>query len=287
MKIFGNSRFTFPLKGQYRTFALLITLLGLSMISSSLLAQDFSRPNVSGNIYEENNNFRVNYKIVNAESSEIFSSGKTIFCDGNAYDFVDNSDEIIVFNPMSKKVYVLDVKNRKKWETSPEEVEEYATKICRWGMSNSKEEIRQFFQPDFKVEYDSKKREYSFISENYSYFVTPVKPERTEFLEQYRNFARVSCRTNMSLSPGARTLYPRFLVNETVFNAGYFIERLQLSLRAQSYFGKSTVLLSEYQYLPRLVESDMSTIRQVQDYLAIFERGTLAEFQEKRLQSRK
>ncbi|MDO4630270.1 MAG: hypothetical protein Q4C70_13910 [Planctomycetia bacterium] len=257
----------------------------LSLVQLSASGQDFSRPNVSGNIYEENVNFRVNYKVMMAESSELISSGKTIFCDGNAYDFVDNSDEIIIFNPEAKKIYVLDVKSRKKWETTPDEVEEYATKICRWGMSNEKEEIRQFFQPDFKVEYDNKKREYSFVSENYSYFVTPVKPDRTEFLEQYRVFARSSCRTNMALSPGSRTLYARFLVNETVFNAGYFIERLQLSLRAQSYFGKSTVLLSEYQYLPRLVESDMATIRQVQDYLAIFERGTLAEFQEKRLQT--
>lgn len=264
-----------------------LLILGVILVVSAgvLRAQDLTRPNVSGTLFEETGNFRVNYKVLRAESTELLSSGKTIFCDGNVYDFVDNSDEIVVFNPKSRQICVLDVKNRKKLSLTPADVESYSGKICQWGRSNPKEEVRQFFQPDFKINYDDSKKEYSFVSENFSYFVTPVKPVRPEFLEQYRYFARWSCRTNMMLSPGSKTLYVRSLVNETVFNSGTLIERLQLSLRTAGPFGKSMVFLSEYQYLPRLVESDMATIRQVEDYLALFSDGSLEDFQARRLES--
>ncbi len=250
----------------------------------NLWAQDFSRPNVGGTFYEENTNFRVNYKILGMDGSAIVSSGKTLFSDGNIYDFVDNSDEVVVFNSKSNKIYVLDVKERKKWQTTQDEVEEYASKICRWGTSHPKAEIRRYFQPDFKINYEEKKDEYSFVSENFSYFVTPQKPEKPEFLEKYRYFARWSCRINMMLSPGSKTLYARSIVNETVFDAGFMIDRLQLSVKnSKNPFAKPTVLLSEYQYLPRLVDNDLTTIRQIEDYLVLFRDGSLEYFQQKRL----
>lgn len=261
---------------------------GAGQGGESVHAQDFSRPNVGGTLYEENANFRVNYKILETAESTIVSSGKTLFCDGNIYDFVDNSDEVIVFNSKANKIYVLDVKERKKWQASPEEVEEYVSKIYRWGMSHPKAEIRQYFQPDFKINYEEEKEEYSFVSENFSYFVTPKKPEKPEFLEKYRYFARWSCQTNMMLSPGSKTLYARSVVNETVFNAGFMIESLQLSIKnSKNPFAKPLVLLSEYQYLPRLVDNDLTTIRQVEDYLVLFRDGTLEDFQQKRLAKEK
>ncbi len=245
-------------------------------------------PAATGEEWEGNDNFRVNNKIMFAEKSEIVSSGKTLFCDGNIYDFVDNSDEIAVFNPSQKKIYILDMKNRRKFTTSPEEVEQYVTKLCDWGMNHPKEEIRQFFQPNFTTKFDNKKNEYSFISTNFSYFVTPIRPERPEILEQYRYFARLSCRVNMMLSPGSKTLYARSIVNETVFNAGSLIQHLQLSIREQKgMFSSSTVLLSEYLYLPRLVNSDRETIRQIEDSIVLFQDGTLEEFQTRRLNASK
>lgn len=258
--------------------------LGVFILSAGILAQDFSRPNVGGTLYEENTNFRVNYKIFGSEGDSIISAGKTLFSDGNIYDFVDNSDEVVVFNSKSNKIYVLDVKERRKWQTTQDEVEEYASKICRWGTTHSKAEIRQYFQPDFKINYDEKKEEYSFVSENFTYFVTPKRPEKPEFLEKYRYFARWSCRANMMLSPGSKTLYARSIVNETVFNAGFMIDRLQLSVKnSKNPFAKPMVFLSEYQYLPRLVDNDLTTIRQIEDYLVLFRDGSLEDFQQKRL----
>jgi len=270
-----------------KNFGLFLGILlvwGLLPCSTILKGQTIPKSKVSGTFFEENANFRVNYKVMSGDSNEVISSGKTIFCDGNAYDFVDNTDEIIVLNSSSRKIYVLDVENRKKWTTTPEEVEEYATKLCRWGMSHPKEEIRQYFQPDFKRNYDEAKDEYSFIAPTFSYFVTPAKPEKAEFLQQYRYFAQWSCRTNMMLSPGAKTLYPRYVVNEVIFNAGSLIEKVQLSIKlGKGPFAKQETLLSEYQYLSRLVESDQVIIRQVEDYLVLFRDGTLEELQNKRL----
>lgn len=269
---------------KFGIFLGLLLVWGFLPASLILNAQTLPKPKVSGTYFEENTNFRVNYKVISGDSKEVISSGKTIFCDGNAYDFVDNTDEVIVLNFASRKIYVLDVENRKKWTTTPEDAEEYATKLCRWGMSHPKEEIRQFFQPDFKRNYDESKGEYSFTATNYSYFVTPAKPEKPEFLQQYRTFAQWSCRVNMMLSPGAKTLYPRYVVNEVIFNAGSLIEKIQLSIKlAKGPFAKPETFLSEYQYLPRLVESDQVIIRQVEDYLVLFRDGTLEEFQNKRL----
>ncbi|MBE6426782.1 MAG: hypothetical protein IJD43_15550 [Thermoguttaceae bacterium] len=235
-----------------------------------------------------NSEFRVNYKIMNKDGSEVISSGKTIFADGNAYDFVDHSDEIIVFNMRSKKIYVLDIKARKKWETTPEEVHQYATRICRWGMGHENEAVRKFFLPEFKVSYDEEKQEYSFVSESFSYLVTASKVQKPEMLELYRRFARLSCQTNMTLSPGSRTLYARSQVNDTVFNANALIDRLQLTLQeTHGPFSKTLVLLSDYQYLPRLVDTDRTLIRQVEDYLALFQNTTLRHFQSKRMNAGK
>jgi len=250
-------------------------------VSSGLPAEEHEAAVSSGE-------FRVNYKIMNEDGSEIISSGKTLFADGNAYDFVDHSDEIIIFNMRSKKICVLDIKARKKWETTPEEVHKYATRICRWGMGHENEEIRKFFLPEFKVSYDDAKQEYSFVSESFSYIVSASKTKKPEMLELYRRFARLSCQTNMTLSPGSRTLYARSQVNDTVFNANALIDRLQLTLQeTHGPFTKTLVLLSDYQYLPRLVDSDRTLIRQVEDYLALFHETTLAHFQNRRMRSGK
>ena len=66
------------------------------------------------------------------------------------------------------------------------------------------------------------------------------------------------------------------------------IESLQLSIKnSKNPFAKPLVLLSEYQYLPRLVDNDLTTIRQVEDYLVLFRDGTLEDFQQKRLAKEK
>lgn len=239
----------------------------------------------SATVWGEDVNFRVNTQIFN-ENHRLMMDGKTLFHEGKAYDFLNRMQEVAVFNFEKEIIYLLNLQKRNKILVPFDQVHTFVDQFYQWGKTHEKPEVREFVAPEFEIGYDKSSGKFTFISEMFQYAVTSVKPDRPEILAEYRRFAKESCQFNQMLSPGAKTLFARSLVNDTVFKSGLLIEKLQLDITSQKgLFARKKTFLSELRYLPRLVESDLASIRQMDEYIAIFPEITFAEYREERMQT--
>lgn len=228
--------------------------------------------------------FRVNNKVMK-ENQEVIAHGKTLFCEGMIFDFLESIDEVAVFEPQKSTFCILDLKTRKKLIVSAQDIDSNFENLRQWGLTHSNDRVKAFFNPEFKINYRKKEKQYDFVSDVLTYRVSPMRAEDTNILGQYRYFARWSCKLNLlTTGPGARTLFARMKVNDAIFNAGSLIERLELTITPQSTRGitpRQIVLYSEYQYLPRLVASDLAAVQQIKEFMEIFPEMTLDEYQQR------
>ncbi|MDO4583534.1 MAG: hypothetical protein Q4D62_05465 [Planctomycetia bacterium] len=239
----------------------------------------------SATVWGNDLNFRVNTQVF-TENHRLLVDGKTLFHEGKAYDFLTRMQEVAVFNFEKELIYLLNLQKKNKILIPFDQVHAYVDQFYQWGKSHEKPEVREFVDPHFEIGYDKNDGKFTFVSEMFQYAVTSVKPDRPEILTEYRRFAKESCQFNLMLSPGSKTLFARSLVNDTVFKSGLLIEKLQLDITTQKgLFPKKKIFLSELRYLPRLVESDLASIRQIDEYIAIFQETTFAEYREERIQN--
>ncbi|MDO4574998.1 MAG: hypothetical protein Q4D98_07265 [Planctomycetia bacterium] len=236
-----------------------------------------------GQIFGQACDFRVNNRVTNMGSKEDILDGKTLFHDGLVYDYLGQCQQVAVFNFEKKVIYILDLQKREKVRLPMDQVEAYVAEYLKWGKTNEKPEVRDYMVPKFAINFDNQKNEYSFKSPVLEYQVIPIKPSRDGMLEEYRRFADMSCKVGMMLNPAAKTLPARMIVNEIVFKSGSLIEQLQLEIEPQRrLFPKKEIFVSHQQYLPRLVESDLASIRQLEEFIAIYKDVTFAEFRTER-----
>ncbi len=228
-------------------------------------------------------NFRVNNTVVDVENNQQLSKGKTLFVDGQVYDYLTDLKEYIVFNPEKNTFYILNTQTRQKVVVTMDQIDNYFEELRQWAAAHQNEEARFFAMPQFQIAYNEKDNLYTFQSKLLNYEVMPTKPEKPEMLTQYRQFAKAYCKLNLMLAPQTKSLFARMNVNETIFNAGSLISRVQVTFPPQKagLFAKKRVITSDYQFLPRLVESDMNKIRQVDQFIAMFEETTLGDYQKK------
>ena len=225
--------------------------------------------------------FRVNSRISRNEDKDSIMEGKTLFHDGVVYDFLGRFQEVAVFNFETGRVYLLDLKNKKKTVVTMDQIQENTAKLQEWGAAQSHQEVKNYIAPKFEVNInkDAEPEEYTFKSLMLVYHVVPTKPGSPEMLEAYQRFADMSCQFNLMLSPGVRTLFGRMEVNKTLFRAGRLVARLQVDVTfPKGLFFQKETYFSTLQYLPRLVESDLASIRQIDEYLATFSEVSLAEY---------
>lgn len=226
-------------------------------------------------------NFRVNNTVMVVESNQQVAKGKTLFVDGKVYDYLTNLKEIIVFNPEKSTFYILNTRSREKVIVTMDQIDNYFESLRQWAATHQNEETRFFAMPQFKIVYNEEDSLYTFQSKLVSYEVATLKPEKTEMLSQYRQFADAYCKLNLMLSPQTKTLFARMNVNETIFNAGSLMSHVQVTFPPQKsgLFTKKLTIRSDYQFLPRLVESDLARIRQVDEFIAMYEETTFSDYQ--------
>lgn len=224
--------------------------------------------------------FRVNNTVRNNNDSEPISDGKTIFFEGRVYDHLTNLHEIIVYNPSRNRFYILNYQLKKKVIITTDETDTYVEQLRQWAATHEDPNIRFFAAPKFEVSYSETEKKYTFSSKLLSYEVTPLKPEHTEILSQYRQFARAYCKLNLMLSPGSKSIFGRMSVNDTIFNSGSLLAQSKITFTSSqnNFFNKNTTIISDYQFLPRLVESDRQWIHQVDEYIVSFSEISLKEY---------
>lgn len=225
--------------------------------------------------------FRVNNTVMVVENNQQVAKGKTLFVDGKVYDYLANLKEIIVFNPEKNTFYILNTRSREKVVITMDQIDNYFETLRQWAATHQNEDTRFFAMPQFKIAYNEKDNLYTFQSKLVSYEVTPMKAETPEMLTQYRQFAKAYCKLNLMLAPQTKTLFARMNVNETIFNAGSLISHVEVTFPPQKtgLFSKTLTIRSDYQFLPRLVESDLARIRQVDEFIAMFEETTFTDYQ--------
>lgn len=214
--------------------------------------------------------------------------GKTLFHDGKSYDFQGRFEEVAVFDFEAKRVCLLDLLHRKKTIVTFEQIETNASKLQQWGSTHERQEIRNYIAPKFEVVLRPETREYLFESTALKYYVMSFKPESQDMLEAYQAFADMSCKFNLLLAPGIRTMFGRMAVNNALYKDGLLVEQLKVEVTFQrGLFAQKETFQSSLQYLPRLIEADFASIRQVDEYIAIFPEITLAEYKMVRNSDRK
>ena len=223
--------------------------------------------------------FRVNHTTRESSAAEPISDGKTVFLDGRVYDQLNSLQEIVVYQPEQSRFTLLNVRAREKVLLTAEQLDTFFEEFRQRASRHENADIRFFADPQFQVSYRETENRYTFSSRLLSYDITPQKPENPAMLRQYRQFAKAYCKLNLMLSPAAKTVFARMSVNDTIFNTGSLIARSQVTIRSPQ--GTSTVITSDYQFLPRLVESDRTWAKQVDEYIDAFTETTMTKYLEK------
>ena len=223
--------------------------------------------------------FRVNHTTRQGTDAKSVSDGKTVFIDGRVYDHLTAPQEVVIYEPLESRFTLLNLRTKEKVVLTTEQIDTYFEEFRQRATRHENPDIRSFADPQFQVSYREAENRYSFTSRLISYEITPQKPEKPAILQQYRQFAKAYCKLNLMLSPGAKTVFARMAVNDTIFNTGSLIARSQVTIRSPQ--GASTTVTSDYQFLPRLVESDRTWAQQVDGYVPTFTETTLTKYLEK------
>lgn len=223
--------------------------------------------------------FRVENKVYVDREEEPRATSTTIFVDGVVYDYLNQPNEITIFDSTRGRFVLLDVTRHVRMELTAEQVSAMSERIKVWAEKQADPYLNFLARPQFDEQWDETTGDLSLASKWITYQLKTAEVENPAIARQYREFSDWYCQLNTAMNPGSRPPFSRLLVNESLARHERFPTEVQLTVRSQGgVFAKKTVIRSEHQLISRLVESDRARVSQTHQYIAMFPQVGLGEY---------
>ncbi|MBN1588135.1 MAG: hypothetical protein JW888_01325 [Pirellulales bacterium] len=224
--------------------------------------------------------FRVENRVFVGTDEEPTVLSSTIFHRGVVYDFLNEPEEVILFDPALDRIILLDVGRKLQTRLNTATVRQAIDRLKHLNAESKDAETRFLYNPVFKQTVDEETQDLVFDGEWLTYRVASAAVDDAEIVRQYRQFSDWSARLNTFLQPGSRPPFARMMVNEALEKRGAIPSRILLVLkRRRGLAFRREQLRSEHHLIKRLVESDRHRVVQAGEQMASFKSVSYAEYE--------
>jgi hypothetical protein len=213
--------------------------------------------------------FRVDNGIFKMGKTEPVSRTVTIFADGKVYDFMLDTQEIVIYNEQDGSFTLINIsKDSKGVQTVlTKQLIDQAIERLMQRATNEKDPRTQFlYNPKFApLEQDAMTGQLIFKSPWLTYRVK-TKLGGFKMAKRYYRFADAYARLNTITSPGGRPPFARMLVNKTLGESSMLPQTILLTNGEES-DPKAARFRSEHRYEMKLEKSSQERIEKVKESL--------------------
>lgn len=241
---------------------LIRTIVFLTMLmSSSVYAQGFR---VSTHVYDLSQKD-------DRGKHPILSSSLSLFHNGRVYDLLDSADEVIVVDPVEKKITILNSSRELATTLKFEEmqhllssrtpkVEQYIEDLLRQrqpGNDRIAASLKFQLNPRFEEQFDPVSGLLTLSSTSWTYRVETREWMEKEQVTQYLAYADLTARLNHLLHPGSLFPEPRMALNESLRSHE---NRIPVSVELDLRPNEALNLRAEHRFTQNLDEADHTRI---------------------------
>jgi hypothetical protein len=215
--------------------------------------------------------FRIDNKVYVEGRKEPVSSSTTIFHDGVLFDFMQQPEEITIFNEAGKRFVLLDVRRKVSAELPLAAVTDFADRLRQRAEKSDEPLVKFQADPKFDEKFDPSTGDLTLSSPWMTYRIKTQNAETRELAAQYRKVSDWLARLNTVLNPGSRLPAPRLLVNEALAKRDLTAREVRLTTTAKKApSSKDTAVRSEHRLSQQLTAADLARVKQAQQYATDF-----------------
>ncbi len=213
--------------------------------------------------------FRVDNKLILPGQKPIESA--TLFAADMAYDFLDASQETIVFDKTNNLITILDLATKTKTEVGTGEISTEIGRLHEAARGSKQEFVRMSAAPQFAQRVDSKTGQLTMDNKWIQYVVSAEAPKNPFSARQYNEFADWLAQVNALLNP-PNLPFARLKLNEALKQRQEIPVEIELTKRGAGR-NQPIVARSEHRIQWTLSPADKArldeTARQMQTFATV------------------
>jgi len=215
--------------------------------------------------------FRVENKVFSGNRKEPVSRSTTLFLNGVVYDYLDDPDEVIVFDKAEGRFVLLGMDRKVRSELTTQEVQALTNRLRQIASNQPDPFVRFLADPNFSQQYDSASGELVLASSWMTYRVVLAVAESPTVAQQYREFSDWYARLSSLLNPGSKPPAARLAVNEALARRNAIAREVYLTLSPKKGFPTTRIeIRSEHQLTPEVGAEDTVRVGQTRQFMDIF-----------------
>ncbi len=220
--------------------------------------------------------FRVDNKLIIPGVPQPIES-TTLFAAGKAYDFLEASQEAIVFDRGANSIVILDLANETKAEVATGDVSTEINRLHEAARASRREFVRMSASPKFSQSVDSRTGRLTLDSKWTRYVVSTEAPRNAFAAVQYNEFADWMTQLNALLNP-PKMPFARLKLNDVLKQRQEIPIQIELTSHGEDQ-KKPLVVRAEHRLHWDLSPADRARIEAVARQLETFEKVPLGNFQ--------
>lgn len=216
--------------------------------------------------------FRVENRVFVEGANEPISESKTLFRGGVAYDYLDNPEEVTVFDVGHQRIILLDPVHRLRTELNTADIETFNQQMRRVAPRRKDGLLRFLIDPTFDEKFDSVSGELRLKSPYLTYRLTTTAIKNDRAASEYLTFSDWSARLAPLLNPQARPPFARLAVNNALRERGRVPLEVHLTITHEGALAtRKQTLRSEHRIQWRLRAADLRRVEETGRWLVTFE----------------
>lgn len=226
--------------------------------------------------------FRVQNSVFVDKQTDPVSRSTTIFRGEMVFDYMDDPEEVIVYDKPGERFVLLDLRRRIRTQLTCEEVQQFSERLRQWAATSPDPAVKFAATPQFEQKFDAASDELTLASPWMTYRLLLAGVGNGTIAKQYHDFTDQLARLNTVLHPGARPPQARLVVNEEVARREAVPREVYLTLKVGKTFpARQTTIHSQHRMVPSLAESDQDRISQTQQFMDIFKQVSFADYRKR------
>ncbi|MEZ6060497.1 MAG: hypothetical protein R3C19_09060 [Planctomycetaceae bacterium] len=202
----------------------------------------------------------------------LLSSSLSLFHNGRVYDYVENADEVVIYDPTARRFTILNQSRSLVTTVDFDEIghlmgtrepnaEKYITELQQAGDPDAARTARRLrFQlhPEFESRFDARSQTLQMLSPSWKYSVSVRPWDDEEQRQRYLTYCDWTARLNSVLHPSSNFPEPRMALNARLREIeGQMPVVVELDLRPDD----DRILRAEHRFQQNLDDTDRRLIR--------------------------
>jgi hypothetical protein len=211
------------------------------------------------------------------DGKQVIGGSTTIFAGGKAFDFLDEADEAVMFEPVAGRITLIDTKRRVRSELSLEQLADFIERMRDRALRGGSDFARFVAQPEFGERLDAETNELVLSSPLLEYRASTTAPRNAEALRNYQTFIHWQAQLNCVVNAGATPPQARMKLNDALAARQLLPERVTMK-RPANIPGGGKTLRAEHSYTWRLEDAERRRVADLEQRFATFRVVPIGEY---------